>query len=80
MKTVRSEKIVAEIDSLEFGYWDSDAEDFITDADEVKAYLGLSDRAYDSISMFIDDIKEKLGKDLQDIWELLEMLDRKVHE
>ena len=80
METIRSEKIVANLDGLEFGYWDDEASDFVTDAAEVKAYLGLSDRAYDSISMFVADIKEMVGKDLKDIWEWLELLDRKVHE
>ena len=80
METVRSEKIVAELDKLAFGYWDDEGGDFVTDADEVKAYLGLSDRAYDSIQMFVGDIKEYVGKDLKDIWEWLELLDREVHE
>ena len=80
METVRSEKIVAELDKLVFGYWDNEAEDFVTGAAEIKAYLGLSDRAYDSILMFVGDIKEYVGKDLADIWKRLERVDRKVHE
>ena len=80
METVRSEKIVAELDKLAFGYWDDEGGDFVTDAAEVKAYLGLSDRAYDSIDIFVSDIKQYVGEDLSDIWKRLEQLDRKVHE
>ena len=80
METIRSEKIVANLDGLEFGYWDDEASDFVTDAAEVKAYLGLSDSAYGSIQMFVSDIKNYVGEDLSDIWKRLELLDRKVHE
>ena len=78
METI--EKIVAELDKLEFGYWDDEGSDFVTDADDVKEYLGLSDEAYDSIQMFVGDIKEYVGKDLADIWEWLGTLDRKIYE
>ncbi len=80
METIRSEKIVAELDNLEFGYWDDDASIMVTDKDEVMSALGLDVLAYDAIEMFIADIKEKIGKDLKDIWEWLELLDRKAHE
>ena len=80
METVRSKKIVAEVDSLEFGYWDDEASDFVTDKESVQARLALSDEAYESLDMFVADLKEKVGKDLSDIWEWLEILDSKVFE
>jgi hypothetical protein len=78
METVRSKKIVAKLDELEFGFWEDDGDVFVTDKEAVKAHLNLSDEAYDSISMFVSDIKALVGKDLQDIWERLEILDEKV--
>ena len=80
METIRSEKIVARLDGLEFGYWDDEATEFVTDKELVKTELGLSDLAYDAILMFVSDVKEKIGQDLTDIWEWLEILDKRAFD
>ncbi len=80
MKTIRSEKTIKNLDNLKFGFWDDEADEFVHEAADVKAHLGLSDKAYDSIEMFVADIKQYIGDDLKDIWDWLELLDRKVHE
>ena len=83
MDTERIERVICKMDKLDFGYWDDESETFISlenDSDAVKEYLGLDDRFMSSLIMFVADIKELIGGDLEDIWMRLDDVERKAFE
>jgi len=68
-------KVVADIDSLQFGYWDMETEEFIPInaeyADELKkaaAKLGCTEELLDALTIFAASIVEVVGSDLRSIW------------
>jgi hypothetical protein len=78
MKTVRTKRIVAELDGLQFGYWDMENEEFVPienmSTEEIRVVaekMGVKPLLLDTLSMFSDSIREMVGKDLEDIWERL---------
>ena len=75
MKTVRTVKTVAGTDSLVFGYWDNDTEEFVSltgmshgEAQAAAIKLECSELLLDALVMFAASISEVVGTDLKDIW------------
>ena len=75
-------RVAADIDSLEFGYWDPETEDFIpvdvTNVDQLKqaaAALECSERLIDTIGTLTASISELISSDLKDIWERLDRIE-----
>ena len=62
----------AEIDSLEFQLWDAKTETIIEQADMESFIEENPDRAakviVDSLRMFVEDLRERLGQDLTDCY------------
>lgn len=71
-------KLEMEIDDLEFGLWDEDAQCKVTDNDDMAAMLECVDVddanrvLLDSLSMFCADLKEQLQADLGTLWDQIE--------
>ena len=83
METVRSSKVICEMDDLDFGFWDDDSDTFVrleTDPAAVQKHLKLSDEVMSSITMFVADIKELIGNDIVEIWERLDYVEEKAFE
>ena len=79
MRTVT--KVSADVDSLRFGYWDMDAEEFVPidalQADELRlamATLDCSEQLLDALAMFAANISQVVGDDLRSIWSRLNEL------
>lgn len=80
MKTVVTEKVVMDVKSLQLGYWDDEKEDFIPieDAtDEVVTLLAVSPAFLNVLITLVEDIKDKVGRDLADIWKRLDAIEGK---
>ncbi len=78
MKTIETKRVEAEIDNLEFGYWDDEGDTFVTENELVQKKFDLSEDAISSIQMFTNDLKESLGRDLRDIWERLDGIQSEI--
>ncbi len=81
MKTAT--KITANIDELQFGYWDMDTERFVpVDAQYVdklqKAVtkLGVPEELIDALALFAANITSAVRDDLEDIWKRLDRVER----
>jgi len=79
MKTVTTTKIETRIDSLQFGYWDMEDEEFVPFSsmveeklDEAAKLLGCTPLLLDALAMLTESICESVAADLADIWERLE--------
>jgi len=82
MKTQR--KVTANVDQLQFGYWDMEIEEFVPiDAqyvDQVQkaiTELGCTEGLLDALAMFAANIVEMIGDDLRDIWARLDNIEKK---
>ena len=83
METVKTSKVICKMDDLDFGYWDDESETFVgleKDAPAVQNRFELSDKALESIIMFVADIKELIGGDLAEIWRRLDYVEEKAFE
>ena len=70
-------------DTLDFGWWDMKKEEFVTMRSEdgqarLLAALKCSPDLLQSLQFLIDDIKEKVGTDLQTIWGRLDELEART--
>lgn len=77
MKTEMS--VWANVDELQFGYWDMKTEEFVPiDAEKAESLkkaalaLGCSERLLDALAMFACSIAQMVGDDLRDVWQKLE--------
>jgi len=78
-------KVIADIDSLKFGYWNPEDEDFmpvdVTDARALKQAaeaLGCSERLLDAIGTLANAISESISGDLKDIWKRLDEIEQRL--
>lgn len=81
MKTIA--RITANIDHLQFGYWDMDTEEFVpVDAQHVDelqqavSKLGTTEELLDALAIFAANISGSIGEDLRDIWKRLDDIER----
>ena len=77
MKTTT--RIKADVDNLQFGYWNMEAEEFVPisgmtthELEITAASFRCSELLLDALMMFADTISEVVGSDLRDIWHRLE--------
>ena len=81
METQR--KVIALVDSLQFGYWDMEDEEFVpideytVHVNKGVASLGCSEALLIALSMFAEAISETVGADLRDIWARLDSMEKK---
>lgn len=69
METTRT--IKGHYQDIQFGYWDAENEEFVpieSASPEFAAKLGCSELLLDTLVILVQDIKEKFGEDLKDIW------------
>lgn len=82
MRTVTIVRVDSEIEKLQLGWWNDEKEEFTpiegpTDFEEAATILGCSEKMLESLDMLVDYLKELIGKDLRDIWERLDTLERR---
>lgn len=70
-------------DSLIFGYWEDETETFVplTDEEDVKEFLGRNDwkeKLIDAIEMTVQSISEEVSRDLTEIWERQEKIEKRI--
>lgn len=80
MKTVITKTIDANIQSLTFGYWDNETEEFVpvdesTKIEVVAAYLGCTKELVYALWTFAEGIRDLLVDDLVDIWQRLDRIE-----
>jgi len=85
MKTKK--KIIKVIDDIEFGFWDDKDGVFITFGnmknEEIKKLIKSNNfrkKLLDSIDTLKFSIKDCIGRDLKDIWERLDKLEKRIEE
>ena len=76
MKTIKTTRVETELSRLEFGYWDLENDEFIpirSEVDIVKAaeLFGVNPLLVEALITLIDGIKDFIGADLKDIWEIV---------
>ena len=68
--------IVTELDSVEYGIWDEANELFLTDADDIEAFIKennakvVAKALAESVKMLLESLKESIDKDLTDCYDL----------
>lgn len=68
------ETIVTELESVEFAIWDIDSEEWLTDADEINDFIDsntarkVAAALSESMQTMLADLKERIGKDLVDLY------------
>lgn len=77
METIITERISAEVDKLRFGYWDTEAEEFIPiesteECEEIARRWGVNVEMIYALQMLIGDVHDMVRKDLGDIWKRLD--------
>ncbi len=72
-------KVHADVDSLQFGYWDMETEKFVPINAErqgelmgAASALGCTEGLLDALAMFAANISEMVGDDLRSIWRRLD--------
>lgn len=68
-------RVRANVDTLQFGYWDMETEEFVPiDAEKTESLkkaalaLGCSEQLLDALAMFACSIAASVGDDLRDVW------------
>jgi len=84
MKTVITKRIEMATQEIRFGYWDMARHKFIPlydlnedESAEAATKLGVSELLLDSLTVFSDTIAELVGRDLANIWERLDRIEKK---
>ncbi len=72
-------RVWANVDKLQFGYWDIETEEFVPiDAEKTKSLkdaalaLECSEQLLDALAMFASFIAQMVGDDLRDVWSAVE--------
>ncbi len=68
------ETIVTELESVEYGIWDAETEEFLTDAGDIEEFISknnakkVAQALVDSMNFMLESLKEAIGSDLVDCY------------
>lgn len=77
MKTVVTKRILANVQDVQFGYWDNEAEEFIPITDDTvmgdaASRLKCSPELIEAILFLVEHLTSSIHADLTDIWKRLD--------
>lgn len=83
MKTEYITKIISNLDDFQFGYWDTEKDEFVPinedNQAEIANRLEITEETLNMIREMFLDIKYLVNEDLADIWSEINLMEKKLY-